>query len=74
MINKKMNWCIIFGHNFQPRYHREYNGVDFKMNGQMSSDGIKAVKLKSETYLYDICPRCGKIVTLPFNYHPKGEK
>ena len=61
-------FCKYFGHKFRPRYNCEESKGEVPngfwspalMYGNATVAIINATKSKKETYIYDICIRCGE--------------
>ena len=54
-------------HKFQPRYNREWSTAikDVVTAGVSKASGLYGdAYLQKETYVYDICIRCGEIICL----------
>ena len=53
-------------HKFKPRYNKEWSNTlveILKTPGlKKCSGGDDKIYLKKETYIYDICVKCGKII------------
>jgi len=63
-------FCKHFGHKFEARFHSEESQGEFPKDlwtpalafSKDIAEIIQSTKSKKETYIHDICVRCGQIV------------